>query len=131
MATIKNNHRTALNVAGVEIPGGGECDVPGWHAAHKQSAVIKAWVKRGILAVIGAEPADIVAPVAAIEPEDTERTELFAALAALGVRPGGRTGNDKLRAMLAEAQAANADSDVSGDGEPAETVTTETPGTGY
>jgi hypothetical protein len=39
------------------------------------------------------------------EPEDTERAELFAALAELGIRPGGRTGDDKLRAMLAEARA--------------------------
>lgn len=126
MAVIRNNHRTALSVAGVEIPGRGERDVPGWQAAHDRSAVIKAWVKRGILTVVGGETvAPITAPEPAPEPEDTERAELFAALAELGVRPGGRTGNDKLRAMLAEARAANADSDVAGEHEPADTATPE------
>ena len=42
--------------------------------------------------------------------ESDERAALFARLAELGVKAGGRTGTDKLRAMVAEAEAADADS---------------------
>ena len=47
------------------------------------------------------------APAAAEEPlqdEASERADLFAALSELGVKAGGRTSTEKLRAMLAEAQ---------------------------
>lgn len=123
MAVIRNNNATALQVGGVVIPGRGEAEVPNWDAVVSRSRVIQAWVRVGILS---AQNAPEPAPVAAIEqqkaeePEEsasddaTERAELFAALADLGIKAGGRTGTDKLRAMLAEARAANADSNTEG-----------------
>jgi len=113
MALIRNNHTGALGVGSVIIPAKSEAEVPNWRGVHDQSAVVRAWTKRGILTVVDAEivppaPAPVAVAAPEPEPEDTERAELFAALAELGIRPGGRTGNDKLRAMLAEARAETA-----------------------
>jgi hypothetical protein len=131
MALIRNNNATALQVGGVAIPGRGEADVPNWASALERSRVIQSWVKVGILQVVGdsmppvAEPPK-VEPETAEDPtsesaqeaeqpdEAAERADLFAALAELGIKAGGRTGTDKLRAMLADARAANADSNTEG-----------------
>lgn len=58
--------------------------------------------RRGVDVLFG-EPAPAAVAVAAPDETDAERARLFAALAELGIRPGGRTGNDRLRAMLADA----------------------------
>lgn len=43
-------------------------------------------------------------PAEAAQDDAAERAELFAALTELGIKAGGRSSTDKLRAMLAEAK---------------------------
>lgn len=54
MARILNRWKRSLEVAGVTIPPGETCEVPGWEQASK-SGVIKAWARAGLL-VLAAEP---------------------------------------------------------------------------
>ncbi len=54
MARILNRSKHALTVAGVTIPAGAGCEVPGWEKVSK-SGVIKAWARAGLL-VPAAEP---------------------------------------------------------------------------
>lgn len=118
MAVIRNNNADALQIGGVKIPARGQEEVQNWDSVLSKSRVVQAWVRGGILQVVG----DALPPVAETEAtqeavvadESTERAELFAALSDLGIKAGGRTGTDKLLAMLADARAANADSNTEG-----------------
>lgn len=102
---IQNNSRSALSVADIKIPARASAEVPDWNAALKSSPVLRAWVRAKILAEVPAEaPAPTVVAEPYQAPEDPERAELFAALAELGVHPGGRTSTWRLRSMLQESK---------------------------
>jgi hypothetical protein len=58
--------------------------------------------RQGVDVLFG-DPAPAAVAVAAPDETDAERRRLFDALNELGIKPGGRTSNEKLRLMLAEA----------------------------
>lgn len=110
MAIITNNYKHPLGLPGGQVlPVGEPTEVPNFDRLREGSGVVRSWLRAGVLSVQeGVDPATQpepeAEPVAEPESENSERSELFAKLSELGIKPGGRTGTDKLRALLTEAQ---------------------------
>lgn len=93
MASITNNHNTALQLpGGVVLNPGVATNVPKWDEVSK-NAVVSAWVARKVLTV---GKADV--------PAADEKADLQARLDELGVAYDKRAGVAKLRDLLAEAE---------------------------
>jgi hypothetical protein len=113
MAIITNNYKHPLGLPGGQVlPVGQPTEVPNFDRLRAGSGVVRSWLRAGVLSVQEStapttQPDPEAQPVAEseTETETSERAELFAKLGELGIKPGGRTGTDKLRAMLQDAQA--------------------------
>jgi hypothetical protein len=81
MARILNRSKHFLTVAGVTIPPGDTCEVPGWAEACKSGAV-KLWARAGLL-VLAAEPVAEPPQPAQPEPEPEAAAEPAQAAAEL------------------------------------------------
>lgn len=93
MASVTNNHKTALKLpGGVVLNPGVETNVPKWDEVSK-NAVVAAWVDRKVLTVGDAEV-----------PAADEKADLQARLDELEVSYDKRSGVAKLRELLAEAE---------------------------
>jgi hypothetical protein len=100
---IRNNSKGALEVCGVLIRPGSDEVVPGY----VETPLIRAWLRARVLAAVADPELIPVPPAPEPEPEApdaSERRELFDVLASYGLRPGGRTSTERLRAMLAQAE---------------------------
>jgi hypothetical protein len=106
---IRNNSKGTLEVCGVLIQPGAEESVPGY----VETPLVRAWFRARVLAVVQEPAAPQPEPEA---PDASERAALFDVLASYGLRPGGRTSTEKLRAMLAQAEIESAPS--AGESEP-------------
>lgn len=101
---IRNNSKGALEVCGVLIQPGAEEPVPGY----VETPLVRAWIRARVLSVVE-EPAVVAEPGPA---DASERAALFDVLASYGLRPGGRTSNERLLAMVVDVKAAQANAEA-------------------
>lgn len=92
---VTNTYKGPLGLpTGQELPSGVATPVHNWDTI-KKNAVVQAWLKAGIL---------VEGETSAAAADATDKDELVAKLAALGVKHHPNTGVPKLQALLDEAE---------------------------
>lgn len=119
MATITNKHDTPLGLPdGTTLPPGVATNVPQWDQI-KGNAVLQAWQNAGILEVSDAETSP-----------DEEKKALHARLDELGAKYDKRSGVEKLREQVVQAEAAKAEADKRDPADPANPANAVNPAAG-